>query len=427
MSRFPQLWPQAAHRSAPREGCPRAKRSGVRGRNRTVQCCAWAFALAVMSLTVMAPQAALAQSAKAAPQEATAKGAAQVKAKAKPQKSGKAEGAGQAQGDKAAKREAAAAGTAYGRREDVLRFADEVAARHGLEPSTLTRQLAEARKLPSVQRLIMPPPAGTAKNWAAYRDRFVEPQRIQAGLAFWRAHERWLETAEARWGVPASLIVGIIGVETFYGRHMGSFRALDALTTLAFDFPPGRRDRSEFFRSELENLLLLAHREQVEPASYMGSYAGALGLPQFMPGSLNRWAVDFDQDGHIDLHRNPADAIGSVAHYLAAFGWVRDMPTHYAVAAPVDVSDRAVLLAPDILPSFTPAQFSQRGAELPESARQHDSLLALVELQNGDAAPSYVAGTSNFYAVTRYNWSSYYAMAVIELGQAVRRVYRGVP
>jgi membrane-bound lytic murein transglycosylase B len=205
---------------------------------------------------------------------------------------------------------------------------------------------------------------------------------------------------------------------------MGSFRALDALATLAFDFPPGRRDRSEFFRSELENLLLLAHREKVEPASYMGSFAGALGLPQFMPGSLNRWAVDFDEDGHIDLHRNPADAIGSVAHYLAAFGWVRDMPTHYAVAAPVDVSDRAVLLAPDILPSFTPAQFSKRGAELPEPARQHDGLLALVELQNGDAAPSYVAGTSNFYAVTRYNWSSYYAMAVIELGQAVRRVYR---
>jgi membrane-bound lytic murein transglycosylase B len=317
--------------------------------------------------------------------------------------------------------------SAYGQREDVLRFAAEVAARHGLEPATLERQLGEARRLPSVQRLIMPPPAGTAKNWAAYRDRFVEPQRIQAGLAFWRAHERWLEAAEARWGVPASLIVGIIGVETFYGRHMGSFRALDALATLAFDFPPGRRDRSEFFRSELEQLLLLAHREKVEPASYTGSYAGALGLPQFMPGSLNRWAVDFDEDGHIDLHRNPADAIGSVAHYLAAFGWVRDMPTHYPVAAPVDVSDRAHLLGPDILPSFNPAQFAQRGAELPEAARQHDGLLALVELQNGDAAPSFVAGTSNFYAVTRYNWSSYYAMAVIELGNAVRRVYRGVP
>jgi membrane-bound lytic murein transglycosylase B len=391
--------------------------------------------VAGMSVATLAPAPALAQVVTQGPTAAKSPGTARFKAQAaSPQKTGsKSAGAKTSARKKAVKATAAtaaaattaaSAGTAYGRRDDVLRFAAEVAARHGLEPATLERQLGEARRLPSVQRLIMPPPAGTAKNWAAYRDRFVEPQRIQAGLAFWRAHERWLEAAEARWGVPASLIVGIIGVETFYGRHMGSFRALDALATLAFDFPPGRRDRSEFFRSELENLLLLAHREKVEPASYMGSFAGALGLPQFMPGSLNRWAVDFDQDGHIDLHRNPADAIGSVAHYLAAFGWVRDMPTHYAVAAPVDVSDRAHLLAPDILPSFTPAQFSKRGAELPEPARQHDGLLALVELQNGDAAPSYVAGTSNFYAVTRYNWSSYYAMAVIELGQAVRRVYR---
>ena len=389
------------------------------------------FVASVGALT-LAPAPALAQVV------TQASPAARFKAQAaKPQKAGsKSAGAKTSARKKAVKATAAtaaaattaaSAGTAYGRREDVLRFAAEVAARHGLEPATLERQLGEARRLPSVQRLIMPPPAGTAKNWAAYRDRFVEPQRIQAGLAFWRAHERWLEAAEARWGVTASLIVGIIGVETFYGRHMGSFRALDALATLAFDFPPGRRDRSEFFRSELEHLLLLAQREKVEPASYRSSYAGALGLPQFMPGSLNRWAVDFDEDGHIDLHRNPADAIGSVAHYLAVFGWVRDMPTHYPVAAPVDVSDRAVLLAPDILPSFTPAQFAQRGAELPEPARQHDGLLALVELQNGDAAPSYVAGTSNFYAVTRYNWSSYYAMAVIELGQAVRRVYRGGP
>jgi membrane-bound lytic murein transglycosylase B len=391
--------------------------------------------VAGMSVATLAPAPALAQVVTQGPTAAKSPATARFKAQAaSPQKTGSKSAGAKASARKkavkataataAAATTAASAGTAYGRRDDVLRFAAEVAARHGLEPATLERQLGEARRLPSVQRLIMPPPAGTAKNWAAYRDRFVEPQRIQAGLAFWRAHERWLEAAEARWGVPASLIVGIIGVETFYGRHMGSFRALDALATLAFDFPPGRRDRSEFFRSELENLLLLAHREKVEPASYMGSFAGALGLPQFMPGSLNRWAVDFDQDGHIDLHRNPADAIGSVAHYLAAFGWVRDMPTHYAVAAPVDVSDRAVLLAPDILPSFTPAQFSKRGAELPEPARQHDGLLALVELQNGDAAPSYVAGTSNFYAVTRYNWSSYYAMAVIELGQAVRRVYR---
>lgn len=390
---------------------------------RRIRACAL-VAFTCLLLPWLTPAEALAQTAEARPQSPAKQ--APVKAKPKPGKAAPAERAASGAHRATAARQDAAA-TAYGRREEVLRFAAEVAARHGLDAAVLERRLGEARKLPSVQRLIMPPPAGTAKNWAAYRDRFVEPQRIQAGLAFWRAHEKWLEMAEARWGVPASLVVGIIGVETFYGRHTGSFRALDALATLSFDFPPGRRDRSEFFRSELEALLLLAHREQVEPTSYRSSYAGALGLPQFMPGSIHRWAVDFDEDGHIDLHRSTADAIGSVAHYLAAFGWVRDMPTHYAVAAPVDVSDRAHLLGPDILPSFTPAQFSQRGADLPEPARQHDGLLALVELQNGDAAPSYVAGTSNFYAVTRYNWSSYYAMAVIELGQAVRRAFSGAP
>jgi membrane-bound lytic murein transglycosylase B len=156
----------------------------------------------------------------------------------------------------------------------------------------------------------------------------------------------------------------------------------------------------------------------------VGSYAGAVGLPQFMPGSINRYAVDFDEDGRIDLTRtdSAADVIGSVAHYLAAAGWQRGLPTHYSVAAPVAVVDRAIMLVPDIVPSFTAAQFIERGAELPAEALAHDGLLALVELQNGDAAPSYVAGTSNFYAVTRYNWSSYYAMAVIELGAAVGRI-----
>jgi membrane-bound lytic murein transglycosylase B len=149
-----------------------------------------------------------------------------------------------------------------------------------------------------------------------------------------------------------------------------------------------------------------------------------MGLPQFMPGSLARWAVDFDDNGHIDLHTSAADAVGSVAHYLSAFGWRAGLPTHYRVAAPVDTRDRAVLLGPDILPTFTAAQFAERGAELPPEAREHQGLLALVELQNGEAAPSYVAGTTNFYAVTRYNWSAYYAMAVIDLAQELARERR---
>ena len=306
-------------------------------------------------------------------------------------------------------------------------FAHDVAERNNLPLMWVQQQLAKAQRVEAVRRLIMPPPAGTSKNWAAYRARFIEPQRIAAGLAFWRDNESWLQEAQERWGVPAEIVVGIIGVETFYGRIMGNFRVLDALSTLAFDFPPGRKDRSAFFADQLEEYLVMCSREALDPASIKGSFAGAMGLPQFMPGSVNRWAVDMDGDGHIQLHRNSADAVGSVAHYLASFGWQRDLPTHFEVAVPVDSADRAVLLGPDILPSFTAEQFAQRGAVLSEAGRVHTGPLALVELQNGEAAPSYVAGTQNFYVVTRYNWSSYYAMAVIDLAQAVRLARKASP
>ena len=312
----------------------------------------------------------------------------------------------------------------YGQRDDVLRFAAALAERRPeLDAAWVREQLAQARFVPAAVQLIMPPPAGTAKNWAAYRARFIERERIAAGVAFWRANRAWLARAEERWGVPPEIVVGIVGVETFYGRVMGNFRSLDALATLSFDFPAGRRDRAPFFREQLEELLLWCNREGRDPKSVMGSFAGAIGLPQFMPGSINRYAVDFDGDGRIDLIRtdNAADVIGSVARYLAAFGWQRGLPTHYTVAAPVAVVDRATLLVPDIVPSFSPAQFIERGAELPPEALAHNGLLALVELQNGAAAPSYVAGTSNFYAITRYNWSSYYALAVIELGSEIAR------
>jgi membrane-bound lytic murein transglycosylase B len=316
--------------------------------------------------------------------------------------------------------EPAAEASGYGTRADVVQWARDAAERRGLEHQWVLEQVSRARFVPAVTRLIMPPPAGTARDWRAYRARFVEPVRIRAGLAWWETHERWLARAEARWGVPAEVVAAIVGIETLYGRHMGDFRALDALATLAFDFPTGRRDRSGFFRDELERLLELSHREGRDPAGWRGSFAGALGLPQFMPSSVLRYGVDFDEDGRVDLIRSAADTIGSVAHYLAEFGWRRDLPPVFAVAPPVETADRAALLAPDILPTFTAAQFIERGARLADEARDVDSLLALVELQNGDAAPSYVAGTTNFYAITRYNWSSYYAMAVIDLAQTLR-------
>jgi len=269
---------------------------------------------------------------------------------------------------------------------------------------------------------VLPPPAGTPKNWQAYRGRFVEPVRIRAGVAFWRANQATLARAEQTFGVPAEIIVGIIGVETLYGRQMGDFRVLDALATLSFDFPaahPRAQDRRAFFLGELEQLLSLAQRSGSDPLQWRGSYAGAMGLPQFMPSSWARYAIDFDGDGRIDLFHSAADAIGSVANYFTAFGWIRDMPTHYPVQLRSSAQDLDALLAPDILPSFSAAAMAARGVALGGAGAQHVGPLALVELQNGDAEPSYLAGSENFYVITRYNWSSYYAMAVIELGRAV--------
>jgi membrane-bound lytic murein transglycosylase B len=301
-----------------------------------------------------------------------------------------------------------------------LAFADAVSERQGLPLGWLQRQLAQAQRLDRVRQLIMPPPVGVAKNWAAYRARFVEPQRIAAGVAFWRANQRWLEEAQARWGVPPQVVVGIIGVETYYGRITGGFRVIDALATLAFDFPPGRKDRSAFFADELEAFFVWCAREGTDPQRPKGSYAGAMGLPQFMPSSVLRWALDFDGDDHVDLHGSTADVIGSVAHYLASFGWEQGLPTHYEVTPPPEGPGRTRLLGPDIVPSFSAREFTDDGALLGAAALAHEGPLALVLLENGGAEPSYVAGTRNFYVITRYNWSSYYALAVIDLGQAIK-------
>jgi membrane-bound lytic murein transglycosylase B len=307
---------------------------------------------------------------------------------------------------------------------DVTLWAQEATRRLQLDPEWTEKTMAQAKRLPLVEKLVLPPASPMAKDWGAYRARFIEPVRIQAGLRFWSKHQATLERAEREYGVPASIIVGIIGVETLFGQNTGNFRVLDALGTLAFHFPqahPRAAERQTFFRSELEQFLLLSSRSGSDPTTIRGSYAGALGLPQFMPSSWMKFAVDFDGDGRIDLFGSPADAIGSVANYFKAFQWRPGMPTHYPVTLTPGQTDMDSLMAPDILPTFSVASFVANGAALGGAALTHAGPLALIELRNGSNPPSYVAGTENFYAITRYNWSSYYAMAVIELAEAVAR------
>ena len=317
----------------------------------------------------------------------------------------------------------------YAHRPDALNWAADVARRRSLDPAWVRQAIVSATYQPRVAQLILPPAHSVTKNWRAYRQRFVEPVRIQHGTAFWTRNRRTLARARQQFGVPPEIIVGILGVETIYGQNMGNFRVLDALATLAFDYPAGptnAAERQAYFRDELERFLTLCQHTDMAPGDPLGSYAGAMGMPQFMPSNWMRYAIDFDDDGRIDLWHSDADAIGSVANYLNAYGWVPGLPTHYAVRLPPTISsaDLDALLAPDILPTFRPAALAAKGAQLDAAALANPGPLALVELQNGDPrtpgnAPSYVAGTENFYAVTRYNHSSYYAMAVIELGQAV--------
>lgn len=313
-------------------------------------------------------------------------------------------------------------GPPYSGRPEAMALADEIAERHGLDRKWVRRTLGKARQVPQVIKLVVPPPVTTPRNWQQYRSRFLETERVQAGVAFWQTHRELLERASSTYGVPAEIIIGIIGVETYYGRHIGRYRVLDALATLAFDFPaehPRAAQRTAFFRAELGEFLKLRQQAGADPFKARGSYAGAMGIPQFMPSSWARHAVDFDGDGRVDLVDSTADAIGSVASYFKAHHWQPGMPTHFPVDFDYERLDMPALLAPDIKPTFAVDQFTAKGILLGAAGRGHAGPLALVELQNGDYSPSYVAGTDNFYVVTRYNWSSYYALAVIELGQAV--------
>jgi membrane-bound lytic murein transglycosylase B len=323
-----------------------------------------------------------------------------------------------------------AQGTSYAIRADVLEAAVDIAQQQDLDLKWVRHTLAQAHYIPSIAKAVLPPAVGVPKNWAAYRSRFIEPRRIQAGVDFWRTHHEALMRAEQETGVPAELIVGVIGVETIYGQQTGNFRVLDALATLAFDFPDGHpraAERRLFFKQELAQFLTLSKRNGRDPLTMRGSYAGAMGLPQFMPSSWLKYAVDFDGDGRVDLLGSPTDAIGSVANYFKVFNWQPGLATHFPLNFDENTLDLDGLLLPDILPTFSVSSFQAKGVVLAGDALNHVGNLALIELQMGDAPPIYLAGTDNFYAITRYNWSSYYALAVIELGEAVKLALAATP
>ncbi|WP_415257992.1 lytic murein transglycosylase B [Thauera phenylacetica] len=308
----------------------------------------------------------------------------------------------------------AAVQASYAEREDARAFAAEIAGRHALDAAEVERALAGARHDPEVIRLITPPARKGVRSWRSYRARFLDRTRIDGGMRFWREHADTLARAERDTGVPAEVIVAIIGVETIYGRNTGNFETLSTLATLAFDYPP----RAELFRGELEALFLLAREQGRDPASYYGSFAGALGYPQFLPSSMRAYALDFDNSGAIDFESDPIDAIGSVANYLRAHGWQAGAPVaERARLSPA--TDAASLVTAGIEPTLAPAMLADNGVTTVDG-RAAAAAATLVDLETPGADTEYWLGYRNFYVITRYNRSSFYAMSVFELAEALR-------
>ena len=320
------------------------------------------------------------------------------------------------------------AASGYERRDDVRAFIDELVREHGFSRVTLRRWFSDVRYQPKIvaamQRPLLEPP-----KWYEYAPQFLSASRIDGGVAFWRAHEPALDRAAAEFGVPPEIIVAIIGVETFYGRNAGSYRIIDALTTLAFDYPR----RAPFFRAELREFLLLARSESFSPLEPKGSFAGALGIPQFMPGSTRRFAIDFDHDGRIDLWRSDDDAIGSVANYLARHDWLRGQPIWSPASIAASQRDAAIARLDGGVSERRPlAAWNADGVaaeRLPDPmAPEPVGLLALEQPPDASGEPIALwIAFPNFYVITRYNKSRLYAAAVTSLAEVLRAAYTGAP
>ncbi|QCR35517.1 lytic murein transglycosylase B [Nissabacter sp. SGAir0207] len=303
---------------------------------------------------------------------------------------------------------------------NTARFIDQMVRKHGFDRQQLHDVLDQAQRLDYVLRLMnqqaptpktpgqQQRPSGPNGAWLRYSKKFITPDNVQNGVAFWNQYEGALERAYATYGVPPEIVVGIIGVETRWGRVMGKTRIIDALATLAFDYPR----RAEYFSGELETFLLMSRAEGRDPLSLRGSFAGAMGYGQFMPSAFKEYAVDFDGDGHVDLW-NPVDAIGSVAHYFAAHGWVKNG------TVAVQASGQAPLMQQGYTTKYTVGALSAAGLR-PLSPLRDDQQVSLLRLDIGTAY-QYWYGLPNFYVITRYNHSTHYAMAVWQLGEAVSR------
>ena len=310
-------------------------------------------------------------------------------------------------------------------------FLEMVSKNHQIPMADLRRAFEDTKAIPSIKKLVMPPPPGFQKNWKVYRSRFVEPRRLAAGQKFWTTHRSFIEKTEKETGIPAEIIVSIIGVETIYGRHMGGFSVRDSLSTLGFDYPnaPNKTARETLFKNQLEDLILLcwAENRQTKPfktcLNQTGSYAGAIGLPQFMPGSIRRFAVDGDKDGKIDLRSSPEDAIASVANFLKVHGWVQDEPIYFEIEGNQSAQDTAARLA-----DGEPKAKLQLGDLINQGLLKQSSLPTstpslIVDLpspgNNGGTDVRYVIGLRNFLAICDYNRSFFYAQSVAEFAEAL--------
>lgn len=298
----------------------------------------------------------------------------------------------------------------YQQSPQVAQLISEMTHEHGFAEEQLNAVFAEAERKQAILDAISRP-AEKVKPWKDYRPIFITDARISKGVTFWQQNAEALARAEREYGVPAQTIVAIIGVETFYGGNTGSWRVIDALSTLCFDYPP----RSPFFCQQLKEFLLLARQEQVDPLSVKGSYAGAMGLPQFMPSSFRAYAVDFDNDGHIDIWNNPTDAIGSVANYFKQHGWTQGGDVVSRASVQGDKADQGLTVG--IEPQLTAAQLHELGWN---SSLQLDDALKVTAFRfDGADGEEYWLGLPNFYTITRYNRSPMYAMAVYQLSQAL--------